>query len=48
MKSIIYLSVSLYLNSDMSQEEVDDLISEVEYDFNHYNISHTIINGEVE
>ena len=48
MKGVIYISVSLYLEQDQDQETIDDILSEVDYSFNHPLISETRINGEIE
>jgi len=42
---VIYLNVSIYLKTDLTEEEINDLVSEVDYSFNHRLISDTRING---
>ena len=41
MKGIIYVKVALYLEQDQTEEEVQRIVSETDYEFNHYLISHT-------
>ncbi len=40
---IIYVTVALYLEADADEEEQQEIISEVDYEFKHPMISHTEI-----
>ena len=48
MKGKIYVKVAIYLELDLDQESIDDMLTEVDYNFNHPLISETRIVGEVE
>jgi len=48
MKGVIYISVALYLEQDQDQEGIDEIISEMDYEFKHPLIADTVINGEIE
>jgi len=43
MKGIIYLRVALYLETDVTEEEVQDIVQEVDYEFNHPLVAETKI-----
>ena len=40
---IIYVTVALYLEADADEEEQQEIVSEVDYEFKHPMISHTEI-----
>jgi len=42
---VAYLNVSIYFETDLTEEEIQNVISEVEYEFPHNLISETRING---
>jgi len=42
-KGIIYLKVALYLECDADEQEVQDIVSEMDYDFSHPMIQDTKI-----
>ena len=48
MKGVIHISVSLILNQDLDEEQIQDLLSEMDYNFEHINIEETRINGEID
>jgi hypothetical protein len=45
MKGVVYVKVAVYFELDLSDEQIDEVISEVDYDFKHNLISHTEIKG---
>ena len=42
---VVYVNVSLYLELDFDEEEIEGIISEMDYNFKHKHISETRING---
>ena len=42
---VVYVNVSLYLDIDLDEEEIEGIISEMDYNFKHKYISETRING---
>jgi hypothetical protein len=46
---VIYINVSLHLETDVDEEEIESIVSEMDYEFRHRHIADTKINGyEVE
>ena len=43
MKGIIYVKVALYLNQDVDEEQEQEIVSEMDYNFDHPMIDHTEI-----
>jgi len=43
MQGIIYVKVALYLEADADEDEVQEIVSEMDYNFSHPMISHTEI-----
>ena len=42
-KGIIYVKVALYLEADVDDEEAQEIVADMSYDFNHVMISATEI-----
>ena len=42
---VIYVNVSLYLETDVDEEEIEGIVSEMDYNFRHKHIADTKING---
>tara|TARA_R100000781_G_C4008323_1_gene102776 strand:- start:370 stop:543 length:174 start_codon:yes stop_codon:yes gene_type:complete len=42
---VIYVNVSLYLETDVDEEEIEGIVSEMSYNFRHKYIADTKING---
>ena len=45
MQGIIYVKVALYLNADVTEEEAQEIVNEMDYNFSHTMIDHTEIQG---
>lgn len=43
MRGVVYVKVALYLETDLTEEEVQEMVSEMDYGFDHKMISHTEI-----
>jgi len=43
MQGIIYIRVALYLETDVSETEAQEIVNEMDYEFDHPLISHTEI-----
>ena len=48
MAGIIYVQVALYLEADVDEEEAQEIVEEMDYDFKHKMISHTEVKGHTE
>lgn len=48
MKGKINISVTLFFETDLDDEDIEELISEVDYEFKDKLISETRINGIIE
>jgi len=44
-KGIVYLQVALYLEADADDDEIQDIVSEMDYSFTHPMISDTEVQG---
>jgi hypothetical protein len=44
----VYISATIFVNEDLDQEQIDDVISEMDYSFNHPRIGDTRINGQID
>ena len=42
---VIYVNVSLYLETDVDEEEIEGIVSKMDYNFRHKHIADTRING---
>ena len=38
---VVYVKVALYMNADVDQEEAQEIVENMDYDFKHIMISHT-------
>ena len=43
----IYISVSLHLTEELTEEEIEQVLEECEYSFEHTWIENTTINGQI-
>ncbi len=48
MQGIIYVRVALYLETDVTEEQAQEIINEMDYDISHPLISHTEIQEIIE
>lgn len=48
MKGTIEISVTLFFEQDLTDEQIDDVISETDYNFKHLLIQETRINGKID
>lgn len=44
---IAYISVTLHLNEDLTEDEIEDMIADCDYKFEHQWIENTTINGQI-
>lgn len=48
MKSKIEISITLFFKQDLTDEQIEDVIIETDYSFEHFFIQETRINGIIE
>ena len=45
MQGVIYVKVAIYLNADVDEDEAQEIVNEMDYEFKHTMIDHTEIQG---
>ena len=44
----VYISATIFVNEDLTDEEIEDVVCEMDYSFNHNKIGDTRINGIID